>query len=135
MQFSSFNSIKETNSVDNPLFYTNNSDYSSSTYYKPYSSGVFGVGTNIKRVFISLRYITSLESIMNNGFTPVDDGLYNSNYDPIMAVNHSTIQFTIEYYFPFFAFGRASCGGKGFNFFKGVDSGYYWGRGNANYYD
>ncbi len=141
-QLSSFRKVKETNSIQDSLFYTANSNYNYNNYYKPYSSLVLGIGTQFQRIFMSLRFTKSFESIMKNEYTPVSDGLYNNvqnnpdyakTYLSVKPTDHITIQFTIEYYIPFIAFGRASCGGKGFSLFKGVDSGYYWGRKNYMY--
>ena len=141
-QFTNFRKIKETNTISDSLFYSSSNNYNFNTYYKPYSSFVIGVGTNLSRVFISLRFTKSFQSIMNSGYTPVTDGLYNNaqnnpdyskTYLSVKPTDHFTIQFTVEYYIPFIAFGRASCGGKGFSLFKGVDSGYYWGRKNYMY--
>lgn len=142
MQFTWFNKLSESNSITDSLFYISGENYSISNYYKPHTGLVIGFGTHIQRLFIGLRYTRSLEGIMNNGFTPVSDGLYNNAqnasyetyYVPLELTNHTTIQLTLEYYIPFFAYGRASCGGKGFNFFRGVDTSYYWGK-KGNWYD
>ena len=141
-QLTSFRKVKETNSIQDSLFYTANNNYNFNNYYKPYSSLVLGIGTQFQRIFMSLRFTKSFESIMKNGNIPVSDGLFNNvqnnpdyakTYLSVKPTDHITIQFTIEYYIPFIAFGRASCGGKGFSFLQGVDSGYYWGRKNYMY--
>jgi hypothetical protein len=142
LQYSWFNKISESNSVTDSLFYLSDADYSFSNYYKPHTSVVLGFGTHIQRLFIGLRFVRSMEGMMNDGYAPVSDGLYNSalnvNYEtayvPLELTHLTSIQLTLEYYIPFFAYGRASCGGKGFNFFRGVDTSYYWGK-KGNWYD
>ena len=144
-QFSSFRSVSQTNSISDSLFTALTSNYNYEDNFQAYTSFVVGAGYFFRGFAFSVRYISSLKSINGAGANPVKDGYYNSplanssystQYATPADTKHGTIQFTLEFYIPFFAFGRASCGGKGYSFFRAIDNGYYWGskRGYKGFY-
>jgi len=144
-QFSFFRSVTQTNTISDSLFTALTGTYNYESSFQNYTSYVLGVGYFYRGFAFSVRYISSLKSINTDGTNPAKDGYYNNSlvnstystqYATPVDTKQGTIQFTLEFYIPFFAFGRASCGGKGYSFFRGIDNGYYWGskRGYKGFY-
>ena len=132
-----FATVKETNSINNPNFYSEKDNYNLVNFYHDYNSLLLDFGVNISNLLISIRFTTPLLSINKDGKNQLYDGVYNntdlnSSYSNKYAKNNNTYQFTaqltLSYRIPFISFGRATSEHDGFSIFKKVDKNYYWGK-------
>ncbi|MBN2662805.1 MAG: hypothetical protein JXR68_04075 [Bacteroidales bacterium] len=116
LSISNISSVSETNSIESPYFYSNNTNYDPLTNYNTDVKAIlFGLGIYKKTFNLGIRFYIGIDDFFNTDYDFTQDGLYNNlslNPDYTNIYNNHTeakifsAELKLEINIPFFSIAK-----------------------------